>query len=270
MSSSYEVGATVVLLALTAGVASKSIQLPLPSSALPVVSAILVLAAIAAFYTYPAIALSALLLAAVLMFNRNVRDTMRMVYRPTQAKEAIERRIMNPDEQTNWAQVPPTPQTGMYPVPSSPPVVGGLPSTNPPASQNRGTYGEYTIMNEPHKPAHDAPAQGGGFFSEPRPYDEFNETNPKNQKLLGPMKVTEGFASLGQEAGRPDIGAPQAFGADPNAPGGAYPINEPRAESAGNNVDFNYRPQEDMGSNEFIRTGPNLNAAKNEVFKYYN
>ena len=270
MSSSYEVGATVALLALTAGVASKSIQLPLPSSALPVLSAILVLAAIAAFYTYPAIALSALLLAAVLMFNRNVRDTMTMVYRPTQAKEAIERRMVDPNETTNWGQVPPTPQTGMYPLPSSPPVVGGLPSTNPPASQNRGTYGEYTIMNEKHVPAHDAPTQGGGFFSEPRPYDEFNETNPKNQKLLGPIKVTEGFATLGQEAGRPDIGAPQAFGADPNSPGGAYPINEPRAESAGTSVDFNYRPQEDMGSNVFIRTGPNLNAGKNEVFKYYN
>jgi hypothetical protein len=266
--TSLEVGATVVLLALTAGVASKAIQVPIPSTAVPVVCAILVLGAIAAFYTYPAIALIALLLAAVLMYDRNIHDTMRMVYRPSQTKEAIERRIVNPDEQTNWSSVPPTPQTGLYPLPSSPPVVGGLPSTNPPAAQNRGTYGEYTIMNEPHKAAHDAPTQGGGFLSEPRPYDEFNETDPKN-KLLGPVKVTEGFATMGQTAGRPDIGAPEAYGADPNSPGGAYPINEPRALVGGTPVDFNYHPQPDMGSNTFVRSGPNLNVEKNEVFKYY-
>ena len=228
---------------------------------------------------------------------------MAMVYQPSQAKEAIERRMVDPNEQTNWASVPPTQQNGMYPLgallregmpssglmsaagyplPSSPPVVGGVPSTNPPALQNRGTYGEWTIMREPHEQPADAPSQGNGFMSDPRPLDEFNETNPKNP-LLGPIKTTEGFegspssiaavasdSNLSQLEGRPDIGAPQPYGMDPNAPMGAYPINAPRFETTGETNDFNYRPGANMGMNEFQRYGPDLNKGKNEVFKYYN
>ena len=288
MASAVEVGLTLAILALTAGIATKLVQLPGGPQTTPVLAAVLVIVAVFLFPTYPAVSISALLLAAVVVFHRNVRNTMEMVYQPTQAKEAIERRMVDPNEQTNWASVPPTKDNGMYPLPSSPPVVGGVPSTNPPALQNRGTYGEWTIMREPHEQPADAPSQGNGFMSDPRPLDEFNETNPSNP-LLGPIKVTEGFEdspnpklppskntavasdrSLSQLEGRPDIGAPQPYGVDPNTPMGAYPINAPRFETTGETNDFNYRPGPTMGMNEFQRYGPDLNKGKNEVFKYYN
>ena len=151
MTSSIEIGLTLAVLALTAGVVSNSVQVPVGLKYTPALAATLVILAVCLFYRYPAVSLSILLLTAVIVFNRNVRNTMKMVYQPTQGKEAIERRLMNPDETTNWAAVPPTPQTGMYPLPSSPPVVGGLPSTNPPPSQNRGTYGEYTRRRRMHR-----------------------------------------------------------------------------------------------------------------------
>ena len=107
---------------------------------------------------------------------------------------------------------------------------------------------------------------------------------PKRLAILGSPWLDEGVldeqplprgegtssSSLRLEETRPDIGAPQPYGMDPNTPMGAYPINAPRFETTGEENTYNYRPGPTMGMNEFQRYGPDLNKGKNEVFKYYN
>lgn len=87
--------------------------------------------------------------------------------------------------------------------------------------------------------------------SEPRPYPEFNETNPSNPEL-----------------GQVENFEPAPFGDELGAPvGGQYPIFNERVEDKPFPVDYEYKPGEDTGSNSFERFGPDIDEKK-KVFTY--
>jgi hypothetical protein len=269
-SVSYvEVGLTLVVLAVTTAVATKQIKLSNQVTSSPVTAVVLVVVALGLFSLYPAVGVSLLLLTAVLMFNRNVRTTMKRIGGPplrsdnfqnvagttTTVSDDVFQGQMNgpryPDRTVaNAAPANESLSNIMYttrppiPLPSGPPI-------KPPAS--RGTYGADSIMNE-----HVGDAVGAaenGFMSTPRPLNEFKETDPNNP-MLGAVKVTEGFQ-------------PAPFGAEQaEVPYGSYPIDSQRATSTGEVRGYIYRPEMDTGSNEFKRFGPNLDE-KSDSFKYY-
>ena len=268
-----EVGLTVLVLALTTAIASKMFVLSNNVTNSPITAVVLVVLALGVFSVYPAVGIALLLLTAVLMFNRNVRTTMKLYARPqadnfqnaapplARVSDDMFQGQMNgprwPDRLI--ANAPPADQSitdivyanrPQIPMPSGPP-------DTPPAY--RGVYGADSIMGERVGDA--VGAAENGFLSSPRPYDEFKETDPRNP-MLGPVKVTEGFESLL----RAD---PAPFGDEEgNVPYGSYPRDQARAESQGEVRDFVYRPERDTGSNEFQRFGPNLDE-KTDSFKYY-
>jgi len=268
-SVSYvEVGLTVAVLAVTTAVATKMFTLSNNVTSYPVTAVILVAVALAVFTFYPAVGVSLLLLTAVLMFNRNVRATMRAIGKPsrsdnfqnvagttTTVSDDMFQGQMNgpthPDRTVaNAAPANESLSNIMYtsrppiPMPSGPPI-------KPPAS--RGTYGADSIMREQVGDA--VGAAENGFMSAPRPLNEFKETDPNNP-MLGAVKVTEGFqaAPFGDEEG--------------DVPYGSYPRDAQRAWSTGETRGYIYRPEMDTGSNEFKRFGPNLDE-KSDSFKYY-
>lgn len=92
-------------------------------------------------------------------------------------------------------------------------------------------------------------------MSQPRNYDQFNETDPANP-MLGPVR--EGFATANGVADEPE-----AFGKPSDAaPVGSYPIDEPRASSTAEPRDYVYRPDPETGSNDFVRFGPDMDEKK--------
>lgn len=114
-------------------------------------------------------------------------------------------------------------------------------------------YGDVTIGAE--SPSVAVPYTSGS--SQPRRYDEFNETDPRNA-ALGPIR--EGFADAG--------GVPAPFGDEAGAPvEGQYPLNAERASATPEARDYLYRPAADTGSNEFERFGPDLDEKK-KAFAY--
>ena len=266
--SPVEVGLTIVVLAVTTAIATKMFTLSNSVTSSPVTAVALVVVALGLFSVYPAVGVSLLLLTAVLMFNRNVRNTMKMIGRPqmrdnfqnvasplTRVSDDVFQGQMNgpryPDRTVaNAAPANESLSNIMYadrpsiPMPSGPPI-------KPPSY--RGVYGADSIMNE-----HVGDAVGAserGFLSAPRPLSEFKETDPSNP-MLGPVKVTEGFQ-------------PAPFGAEEgDVPYGSYPRDQQRASSTGENRGYVYRPEMDTGSNEFKRFGPNLDE-KSDSFKYY-
>jgi hypothetical protein len=268
-SVSYaEVGLTVLVLALTTAVATKMFVLSNKITSSPITAVVLVVVAIALFSAYPAVGIPLLLLTAVLMFNRNVRNAMKMIGKPlrndnfqnvagttTTVSDAMFQGQMNgpryPDRTVaNAAPANESLTDIMYinrpaiPMPSGPPV---------PPSASRGTYGADSIMTE--KVGDAVGASERGFLSAPRPLNEFNEMNPSNP-MLGPVKVEEGFE-------------PAPFGAEEGAvPYGSFPRDAQRASSTGEVRDYTYRPEMDTGSNEFKRFGPDLDE-KTDSFKYY-
>jgi hypothetical protein len=272
--SPVEVGLTIVVLAVTTAIATKIFTLSNNVTSSPVLAIMLVVVALGLFSVYPAVGVSLLLLTAVLMFNRNVRNTMKMIGRPplrdnfqnvaspfTRVSDDVFQGQMNgpryPDRRVaNAAPANQSLTNIMYadrpsiPMPSGPPI-------KPPSY--RGVYGADSIMNE-----HVGDAVGAserGFLSAPRPLSEFKETDPSNP-MLGPVKVEEGFQSL-----LPKESA--TFGAEMgDVPYGSYPRDQERASSTGENRGYIYRPEMDTGSNEFKRFGPNLDE-KSDSFKYY-
>ena len=266
-SVSYaEVGLTVVVLALTTAVATKMFVLSSKITSSPITAVVLVVVALALFSVYPAVGISLLLLTAVLMFNRNVRNTLKMIRVPadnfqnvasltTRVSDDVFQGQMNgpryPDRRVaNAAPADQSISNIMYadrpsiPMPSGPPI-------KPPSY--RGVYGADSIMKERVGDA--VGAAENGFLSAPRPLNEFKETDPNNP-MLGPVKVTEGFqaAPFGAEEGE--------------VPYGSFPRDAQRASSTGENRGYTYRPETDTGSNEFKRFGPNLDE-KSDSFKYY-
>jgi|UniRef100_A0A6C0LLI0 hypothetical protein len=266
--SPVEVGLTIVVLAVTTAIATKMFTLSNSVTSSPVTAVALVVVALGLFSVYPAVGVSLLLLTAVLMFNRNVRNTMKMIGRPqmrdnfqnvasplTRVSDDVFQGQMNgpryPDRTVaNAAPANESLSNIMYadrpsiPMPSGPPI-------KPPSY--RGVYGADSIMNEHVGDAVGAPENG--FLSAPRPLSEFKETDPSNP-MLGPVKVTEGFQ-------------PAPFGAEEgDVPYGSYPRDQQRASSTGENRGYVYRPEMDTGSNEFKRFGPNLDE-KSDSFKYY-
>ena len=266
--SPIEIGLTVAVLALTTAIATKMFTLSYNITSSPITAVILVLVALGVYSIYPAVGISLLLLTAVLMFNRNVRNTMKMIARQEGGDNfqnvAAPTAVVSDDMFQGQMNGPPVPNRTVanarpadealgtimeisrppIPMPSGPPI-------KPPAS--RGVYGADSIMTE--KVGDAVGAAENGFLSQPRPLTEFKETDPKNP-LLGPVKVTEGFH-------------PAPFGAEEgDVPYGSYPRDEQRAWSTGENRGYVYRPAIDTGSNEFKRYGPNLDE-KSESFKYY-
>lgn len=263
--SPVEIGLTVLVLALTTAVATKMFVLSNNVTSSPITAVVLVVLALGVFTTYPAVGIALLLLLAVLMFNRNVRNTMRMIVRSQgdnfqnvatgRTSDDMFQGQMNGPKYPDTLAANATPNNQsvsnillanrpQIPMPSGPAVP-------PPAY--RGTYGADSIMGESIPVAVGAPE--GGIHSSPRPYDEFSETDPNNP-LLGPVKVTEGFE-------------PATFGAEEgDVPYGGYPRDQERASSSGETREYTYRPDQDTGSNEFKRFGPNLDE-KTDSFKYY-
>ena len=274
-SVSYaEIGLTVAVLGLTTAVATKMFVLSSKITSSPITAVVLVVVALALFSVYPAVGISLLLLTAVLMFNRNVRATMKAIGKPlrndnfqnvagttTTTSDDMFQGQMNgpkyPDRTVaNAAPANESLTNIMYtnrqpiPLPSRPPV--------PPPS-SRGTYGADSIMKEQIGDA--VGASERGFLSAPRPLNEFNETNPNNP-MLGPVKVEEGFESLLPKE-------PAPFGAEEgDVPYGSFPRDAQRASSTGEVRGYTYRPEMDTGSNEFKRFGPDLDE-KTDSFKYY-
>lgn len=266
--SPVEVGLTIVVLAVTTAIATKMFTLSNNVTSSPVTPIVLVVVALGLFSVYPAVGVSLLLLTAVLIFNRNVRNTMKMIGRPklrdnfqnvasplTRVSDDVFQGQMNgpryPDRTVaNAAPANESLSNIMYadrpsiPMPSGPPI-------KPPSY--RGVYGADSIMKENVGDAVGAPENG--FLSAPRPLNEFKETDPNNP-MLGPVKVTEGFQ-------------PAPFGAEEgDVPYGSYPRDQPRAWSTGEKRGYTYRPEMDTGSNKFTRFGPNLDE-KSDSFKYY-
>jgi len=268
-SVSYvEVGLTLVVLAVTTAIATKQFTLSNQVTSSPVTSVGLVVVALGLFSVYPAVGVSLLLLTAVLMFNRNVRTTIKRGGTPLQNDNfqnvaGLGKRVSD-DVFQGQMNGPPVPDLRVanaapaneasskimfanrppIPLPSNPPI-------KPPAS--RGTYGADSIMKEQVGDA--VGAAENGFMSTPRPLNEFKETDPNNP-MLGAVKITEGFqaAPFGAEQGE--------------VPYGSYPIDSQRATSTGEVRGYIYRPEMDTGSNEFKRFGPNLDE-KSDSFKYY-
>lgn len=122
------------------------------------------------------------------------------------------------------------------------------------------TYAEAAIREQPalQTMPYESP------MSAPRTFDEFRETDAEN-----PMhgQVREGFAATAAAAVAA-AGEPAPFGADLAAESveGMYPIDADRPHAAVNAVDaYVYRPAEDMGSNEFQASGPNIDEKKKLV-----
>ena len=266
--SPIEIGLTVAVLALTTAIATKMFTLSSAVTSSPITAAVLVVLAIGLFSVYPAVGVSLLLLTAVLMFNRNVRTTMKAMARPARTDnfqnvagtlstvpDAMFQGQMNgpryPDRTVaNAAPANESLTDIMYsnrqpiPMPSGPPLI---------PSSYRGTYGADSIMKENVGDA--VGAAENGFLSGPRPLNEFKETDPSNP-MLGPVKVEEGFE-------------PAPFGAEEgDVPYGSFPRDAQRASSTGESRDYTYRPEMDSGSNEFKRFGPDLDE-KSDSFKYY-
>jgi hypothetical protein len=269
-SVSYtEIGLTVAVLALTTAVATKMFSLSNKVTSSPVTAVVLVFLAIGVFTKYPAVGISLLLLTAVLMFNRNVRKALKGINRPMKANDNFQNvagtTTTTSDDmfqgQMNGPSHPDRTVANAAPANESlssimnvnrPPIP--MPSGPPiPPPTYRGVYGADSIMKENVGDA--VGASENGFLSAPRPLNEFKETDPSNP-MLGPVKVEEGFQ-------------PAPFGAEEgDVPYGSFPRDQQRAWSNGETRGYTYRPEDDTGSNEFKRFGPNLDE-KSDSFKYY-
>jgi hypothetical protein len=110
------------------------------------------------------------------------------------------------------------------------------------------TYGETSIRELVPNDAMPFNTQSSG----PREYEQFQETDASN-----PM--------LGNSVEDPNIEnfEPAPYGDEQGSPvDGQYPKEDPRASGTASPADFTYRPEEDTGSNEFSRFGPDLDEKK--------
>jgi hypothetical protein len=111
------------------------------------------------------------------------------------------------------------------------------------------TYGIDSIRRQ----AHDHADPNASMSSQPRQYDQFQETDAHN-----PMHATvqEGFepAPYGDEELNENVE-------------GSYPIGAARASSTAEVQEYIYRPDNETGSNTFERVGPNLDE-KMQSFAY--
>lgn len=88
MSSTIEIVATALILALTTAIATGILQLPYAAFASPIAAVIMVIASLGAFSVYPAVGLALFLLTAILFFKRNVNTTF-FTQTPTYGDESI-------------------------------------------------------------------------------------------------------------------------------------------------------------------------------------
>lgn len=214
-----EVISTGVALGVTTAIATDWIVLPYWIAASPYTAGILVLVSFLAFSVFPALGMTLFVLTAVILFKRNVQSAM------------------------FHAQASPTQQT--------------VSNTNTPVAEERAPasyttsqsmYGEESIATQASKDAYPYSTQS----SQPRSYDQFQETD-KSNPALGPLQ--EGFE-------------PAPYGDEQGAPiDGFYPIGEQRASENPDLRTYAYRPDADTGSNAFQRDGPNLDE-KAEGLRY--
>jgi hypothetical protein len=193
----------ITVLALASAVATGMLRVPSVLASVYVAIA-LVVSALVAYDRYPAIALSLLVLAAILYFRRNVQNVLEIAAASTYAETAIREQ----------------------------PALQTMPYDSP--------------------------------MSAPRTFNEFRETDAEN-----PMhgQVREGFAATAAAA-VVAAGEPAPFGGDLAAESveGMYPIDADRPQAPLNAVDaFVYRPAEDMGSNEFVASGPTIDEKKKHL-----
>lgn len=102
------------------------------------------------------------------------------------------------------------------------------------------TYGIDSIRRQ----AHDHADPNATMSSQPRQYDEFQETDAHNPMLA---TVQEGFEP-----------APYGDAELNENVEGTFPIGAPRADSTATGEEYVYRPDRETGSNAFERVGPNL------------
>jgi hypothetical protein len=120
------------------------------------------------------------------------------------------------------------------------------------------SYGDVSIPAEKHQDA----TPYATDESQPREYDQFRETDPKNP-MLGPIR--EGFSTA---PGIADGDGPAGVDTDIGAPIGSYPIDKERANSVPEPRDFLYRPEPDTGDNSFHPIGKPMEDTKMTAFKY--
>jgi uncharacterized membrane protein YraQ (UPF0718 family) len=106
------------------------------------------------------------------------------------------------------------------------------------------TYGIQSIRRQPRADAEPSQTQS----SEPRQYDQFQETDASN-----PMHATmaEGFepAPYGNEELNENVE-------------GAFPIGAARVSASADSSEYVYRPDANTGSNAFERFGPDMDEKK--------
>ena len=101
------------------------------------------------------------------------------------------------------------------------------------------TYGKNSIRAQPHVDA----VPNASMRSGPRQYEQFDETDTANP-MIGPVMEAFEPAPYGDEQGAPVDGQ--------------FPTDEDRTSADPVTESYIYRPDEDTGSNEFKRYGPDL------------
>ena len=242
--SQIELILSILVLGLSTALATGYVRLPSELLKSPLLKIFLVVFAMVAFTIYPMVGLSLFFLLAVLIFSSNVETTIHT----SRNYQPIMRSLSGPNleikEYDNQPQLPPLPDNRSA-------TLDTFPVTERPEVLHTGntTYGERSIQ------AHniDVPNPYSRFKSDPRSFLEFNETDSSNP-VLG--KIVEGFmpANYGDEQGAPVEGQ--------------YPKEIARSSSTPDLKEYNFRPAEDTGSNEFVPVvGPNLDE-KTSSLKY--
>jgi len=117
------------------------------------------------------------------------------------------------------------------------------------ATTVRSSVSQYADVTVPDQ-SMSAATEYSSTKSDPRSYAQFQETDPMN-RMYGSV---EGFSPAPIAEGEPVDGQ--------------YPTQDPRVTSPTVASEYNYRPSDDTGSNEFQRFGPQLDEKK-QSFTYY-
>jgi len=225
--SQIEVFLSVLVLAVSTAIATGIFNLPDDLIHSPMLKISLVVLAFFAFIIFPMVGLSLFFLLAVIFFSKNVDVALNT------AKNYQDVRVFN--EHYVTPELPPLPDRRS-------PTVETNPVTENPEILDTGdvSYGERSIPNQRIQ----VPNEFKTFQSDQRSFSEFNETD-SNNPVLG--KINEGFLPSNYND---DVGQTVE---------GQYPKDLARSSSNPDQRDYNFRPDQDMGSNEFVRLdGPEM------------
>jgi len=248
----------VIVLALTACIATGVIHMPGWIIDSTYTTVILVILSLGGFSKDPMLGLSFFLLTAVVLFNRNIRKTTAKLqhFAPDTLEEdaffdapqqAPQGNVVNSVFASNATNEVLAPSANISNNPNS--QLNQFIDQHRPASDGSvintalGAYGETTIPRGGEKPV----GEYSTFTSSPRGYNEFNETSA----------TIEGFASPASSSFS-DLGSPTD---------GQYPVEEQRVMDTADTRTYTYRPDENTGSNTFERSGPDLDEKK-AAFQY--